>query len=400
MSNNRNKRNVAIIIPDLEGGGAERTASKVFISLSKKKYSTYMIVFDVKRTVYETKGNLINLNIKASRIFIVKLINFIRRIYKLRRIKKQYHIQSSISFLDSANLMNVLSGTGDKIILSIRNYESKNSIGFYRKVHGYFIKHFYQNSHHIIAVSQGVREDLITNYGMNKEKIQVIYNFYDLEKIKMLAAQEIEEEYREIFRLPVIINMGRLTKQKGQWHLIRAFNEIKKRLPEIKLLFLGKGELEDTLRKMVYDLKLEKDVYFLGFRENPFKYISRSTLFVLTSLYEGFPNALIEAMACGIPVISSDCDSGPREILAPETNIKDKTTEIEYCNYGVLTPVCNSKYLNEKHQLANEEKLLLKSILKLLSSEKLLAEYAEKSLDRAADFEKKKIIFEYEQILD
>ena len=140
-------------------------------------------------------------------------------------------------------------------------------------------------------------------------------------------------------------------------------------------------------------------MYFLGFQKNPFKFISRSTIYVFPSLYEGFPNALVEAIACEIPVISSDCKSGPREILAPETNIDVETKIIEYAKYGVLIPVCNGNYYKARDPLTNKEMILVKSIIDLYLSKKLLENYTHKTKERVKDFNKDKIILEYENIL-
>ena len=195
------------------------------------------------------------------------------------------------------------------------------------------------------------------------------------------------------------MNVGRLTKQKGQCHLIKAFKKVKETIKDMKLIILGRGELEDYLKQLVEELNLEKDVYFLGFQKNPFKFISKSKIYLFPSLYEGFPNALVEAMACEIPVISSDCRSGPREILAPETNIDVETKIIEYAKYGILIPVCDDNYYKARDPLTNKEMILAKSIVKLYSSKELLENYTVKAKERVKNFNKDKIILEYENIL-
>lgn len=400
MKKNKNKKKIAIIIPTLNGGGAERTASKLSLYLSNDKYDKYVIVFDGSEITYEYNGQLIDMKLKAKNFILSKFANIVKRIIKLRQIKKKYQIQVSLSFLDSANIVNVFSRTGDKIILSVRNYESKSSNNFYGKFYNILVKMFYKKADCIVSVSKRVKDDLINNYKIDSDKIKVIYNFYDLDEIKRLSKQELEDEYKEIFKFPVIVNMGRLTKQKGQWYLIRVLKGIKGIIPEVKLIFLGRGELELSLKQLVHDLALENDVFFLGFQKNPFKYIARSKLFVLTSLFEGFPNALVEAMACGVPVVSFDCDSGPREIIAPATEIISKANHIEYCEYGILTPVCSEKILNSMSTLSNKENLLQESIVKILNSEKLSEKYSKKSIDRANYFSKENIIFEYENIID
>lgn len=394
------KRNIAIIVPTLRGGGAERVASNLSLYLSEQKYRKYIILNDAEKIEYPYNGTLIDLKTKAINNPFGKIFNLIRRIYKLKKIKRKLNIQTSISFLEAANIVNIFSKTEDKIIVSIRSFKSKNSAGFYGRVYNYLIKKYYSQADIFIAVSKGVKNDLIKNYGIKENKIKVIYNFYDIKKIRDLAKENIEDKYKNIFNNPVIINMGRLSKPKGQWHLIRAFKKIKEKIPRLKLIFLGEGELEEYLKKLARELEIGKDVYFLGFHENPFKFISRSKIFVFPSLYEGFPNALVEAMICRIPVIASDCKSGPREILAPETNIDVETKIIEYAKYGILIPVCDNNCYGAKEPLTNEETILANIIINLYQNKKIQEEYAAKAKKRVEDFKAEKLISEYEDILN
>lgn len=386
------KKNIAILVPQLAGGGAERVASNLLLHLPDEKYNKFLIVFDDKKIDYPYKGKLINLDTAATTNPLGKIKNFIKRIYRLRKVKKIYNIDTTISLLSSSNIVNILSRQNDKVIVSVRNYISKSSEGFYGMLYRLLIKILYNKADLVIAVSNLVKNDLISSFRIKDDKIKVIYNPYDLEKIRKLASEEIEIEYQEIFKFPTIITVGRLTKQKGQWHLIRAFKKVKEVLPDVKLVILGQGELEDYLKKLTIKFELEKDVYFLGFQKNPFKYINRSTIYVFPSLYEGFPNALCEAMACGIPVISADCKSGPREILAPETDITRETKELEYGEYGILVPVCDGHMYDYNDSITREEQILSKSIVELLENQALLKQYSIKVLSRIKDFEQEIII--------
>ncbi|MEM1578022.1 MAG: glycosyltransferase, partial [Candidatus Pacearchaeota archaeon] len=141
------------------------------------------------------------------------------------------------------------------------------------------------------------------------------------------------------------------------------------------------------------------DVYFLGSQKNPFKFIIKSKLFLFTSLWEGFPNAILEAMACGVPAISSDCKSGPREILAPDTNFEFQTKEPEFAKYGILMPVFDGKFKKENQPLDEVEKMWIKTIKEILENEKLRKEYSEKAIERAKDFSVEKILPQWEAIL-
>ena len=143
------------------------------------------------------------------------------------------------------------------------------------------------------------------------------------------------------------------------------------------------------LRRLASELGVERDVYLLGYRKNPFKYMRRSTLFCLTSLHEGFPNVLVEALACGLPAASSDCLAGPREILAPNTRYRYlELREPEYAEYGVLMPVMDGRYYSARHPLTWQEEVWAEEIARLLSErEHVLRQYRERAAKRALDFE-------------
>lgn len=152
-----------------------------------------------------------------------------------------------------------------------------------------------------------------------------INNYCDFQKIKEQAAvKEIDEfeGFEEGYKY--VVTAGRLTKQKGQWHLIRSFSKVLESIPNTKLVIIGKGKYLEKLIQLSKDLGIQDKVIFTGYVNNPHKIISKCDVFAFPSLFEGFSNALLEAMACNIAVVSSDCDSGSREILAPETPFDKK----------------------------------------------------------------------------
>ena len=398
MENNK-KKNLAIIIPTLRGGGAERAASNLSLHLPEE-YHKYIILYDTEKMDYAYKGELIDLNTKVIVNPLGKIKNFIKRIYKVKKLKKELKIDTTISFLEGSNIINIFTKQRDKVIISVRNFKSKSSEGFYGKLYKLLIQVFYNKADIIVVVSKAIKRDLIENFGLNKEKIIVIYNFYEIEKINELAREVLEDEYIEIFNNPVVITAGSLTRQKGHWHLIRTFKKVKEEVPDAMLVILGQGKLEAYLKKLTKDLGLEKDVHFLGYKKNPFKYIARSTVYTFPSLFEGFPNALCEAMACGVTVISSDCKSGPREILAPDTDIDQQAKEIEYVKYGILLPVCDGNYYDAGDPLTSEERLLQEAIVKVLSNENLKKEYKTKSREGIKRFHGDIIIEQWEKAVN
>lgn len=396
------KKNILIIINRMRGAGPARVVSNLSLSLSGEKYNKYIAIYDADNSAYDIKAEKVfDLKTKPTRFLIKRIINVYRRIKMIKKIKKEYDIEATISFLPNPNITNILTRVNDKIIISERSFMSKEHSGIHGLMYKILYKIFYNKADEIITVSKAAKLDLVHNFKINEKKIKVIYNFYDIEKIKRLSKEELPSQFEKIFNNPTIITIGRLSYQKGQWHLIRAFKKVKKTVPNAKLIILGEGDLLNYLTKLTNELGLNEDVHFLGFKNNPFKFAGRADLFVFPSLYEGFPNALAEAMACGLPIISSDCPSGPREILSSDNNINSKIiTDVTFSDYGVLIPTCDGKLYNAKHPLTTEELMLAESIITLLLDRELQQKYKIAAKYRIKKFSKDNIIFDWEKLVD
>lgn len=392
------KKNIAIIIPKLTGGGAERVAANLSLNLSEK-FDSHVIVYDDRKITYDYSGKLLCINDDRKFSFIGKIFSLFKRVKSIKKLKKEYKIETSVSFMENPNFVNILSDTGDKVIISVRIYKSKSPNDLYGRINKFFMRMLYNKADFIVAVSEVIRKDLINNFGINSDKIKVIYNSYDVERIRELGLQPIKEEDHDFFKGKVITNMGRLEHQKGQVHLIKAFAKVKQDIVDAKLLIIGQGSLEEKLKELTKILGVENDVKFIGYTPNPFRYIRRSTLFVFPSLYEGFPNALCEAMACGVPVISSDCKSGPREILCSNGDYYHEANEIEYADYGILVPVIKNNVDMDDIRLSSNEELLATAIKEMLSDDGLWKKYSEKALERVGDFSVKSINEQWNEIL-
>ena len=157
--------------------------------------------------------------------------------------------------------------------------------------------------------------------------------------------------------------------------------------------------MEGYLRNLAIDIEIERDAIFLGFQANPFKYIGEATVYAFPSLYEGFPNALCEAMACGLPVISADCQSGPREILAPYTDINTVIDNIEFAPYGILVPTCDGIMYDYNVDLTREEKILSDSIIGVIKNIEILNKYSIAASNRVKEFGIKNIIDIWESVI-
>lgn len=391
-------KKIALIISTLQNGGAERVVSNLSLLL-QKYYKVTIILFDARSIDYPYSGEIIDIEVSAAGTLMGKAINLFRRIASLKTIKKQYDFEVCISFMEGANLVNILSKRNEKTVISVREYLSKKHQNKYTIIQKWLIKMLYNKSDKVITVSELLKGSLHNEYDVDFRRIVTIYNPYDICKIQELCAEESSFDERVILE-PTFISVGRLDEPKGHWHLIRAFYQLRQKITNAQLILLGEGPLEDYLKKLVDDLHLGDCVAFIGFQKNPFKFIRRASVFVSSSLWEGFPNVICEAMACGAPVISTDCRSGPREILAPETDCHFETEDIEFAEYGILVPVSDGTMYDANALITKEEELLAKAMCELIENQPLMKEYQVKSLERVKVFSKDKIMKEWIKVIE
>lgn len=221
----------------------------------------------------------------------------------------------------------------------------------------------------VVAVSQGVADGLDQLFKLNS-KVRVIYNGLDLEEIEKKSREEVSHPWFNNPE-PIVATVGRLVNQKGFAHLLEAVKLVNTKTP-LRLLVMGDGKLKEELKKQAEQLEIKDKVDFLGVKKNPFAYMARCDLFVLSSLHEGLPNVLIEAMALGLPVISTNCPWGPREIIEDGRN-------------GILIPVGNPRAISE-------------AVLRVLGDEHLRGGLKVEAKRRAKDFSLDNMISEYAEL--
>ena len=376
---------IIFLLPTLSAGGGERVASE--LSLGLPNSIEKIIVLFKKEISYPYKGRIISLDILKPSGILQKAICCFLGLLRFRKLVKKEKPNYVISFGHLPNLINIFStclpaGMGAKSVVRIDNFYSSSCQGFGGKIYRILVRLLFNKADIIMPVSKESANDLVRNFKIKREKIKVIYNPLNIKEIERLAKEPLDKEYEDIFKNPVIINMGQMGKQKNQKDLIKAFKKIKEKIKNAKLVILGQGNLEPELKGLSKSLGIENDVYFLGWQKNPFKFLANSKIFVLSSLWEGLPYVLLEAMASGLPVVSYDCRSGPREILAPKTDSSFQTKNIEFAEYGILVEP-------EKHELLTE------AVVKFLSDDNLCKKFEEKSRKRAMDFDIKNIIKEW-----
>lgn len=311
--NNHQKR-LAIFIPSMRLGGAERSMIKLAQGLIAKKFEVDLILAQKEGEYLSEIPKLVRVfDLKAKRVLwsLPALINYLRR-------ERPFAL---LSVMDYANIISLmarrLSGVSTRIVVSERNTVSQvaqNASSWRQRLMPYFIKRFYPWADRIVAVSKGVATDLIKQFNFSLRHIQVIYNPIITSEMKKLAKSPLNHPWFEEDQPPVLLALGRLCPQKDFPTLIKAFAQFKQS-KQARLLILGEGPDRSSLEKLILQYGLENDIDLPGFVQNPYPYMTRASLFILSSRWEGLPGVLIEALFCGPPIIATDCLSGPREIL-------------------------------------------------------------------------------------
>ena len=378
---------VTILIPSLRDGGAERVTADVFENLPNRLTRQLVTIYDEVRYPIN-RGGYICLNrerVKTGRN-LKGVIKFIKQTASICRhyihILKKSNTQVSFSILGYDQVINIFSCiiTGKKHIISERNYPAR-PLSKTEKIINWFIYFIGgKTSSKIICNSEGVKHLLSKMYHINPDKITVIYNPKDVDKIHKEMLEPLDNDFFDTDEA-IIITSGRLVEQKGHWHLIRIVASLQNILP-CKLVICGIGPLESYLKDMVSKYNLDDKVFFTGWCDNPHKYVYNSDLFVFPSLHEAQPNALIEAIICGCPVIATDCEFGPREILGDN-------------EFGVLTSKLDGVMRNDAEPLSQAEVDMRDKILSMLQNEELRLMYSERGMKRGNDFRKEIQIQKY-----
>ena len=376
------KKKVAIFLYSLAGGGAERVVSILLEKLCKKYDITLFLMNDTIFYNIPKEVKIIFLEkSKPNENGLIKFLKLPILGWKYKSLLKQQNISLSLSFMTRPNYINLFAkifGSKAKTVISERSHFSSqyNYANLQSFINKKLVK-LYNFADLIVANAEGNMQDLQKNFHI-KTKMIKIYNLIDINMINEKKKQPINIK-KERF---TFVTIGRLDAGKNHKLLIEAIKNA-----EADLWIIGDGELKDNLELIIDNLKLKDRVKLLGRQNNPYKFLDKADCFVFGSNHEGFPNVLLEALACELPIISTDCKSGPREILAPDSNFSKQTKDIEIAEYGILTPVGDVKKMAEAMQ-------------KTLNDKQLRYNYAQKAFIRAKEFDVKNLIKQWEKILN
>lgn len=303
---------IALFLPNLTGGGAERMMVNLAGGLAEHAVPVDLVLANAVGPYLPDVSPKVNLiDLKAPRVLasLPKLVQYLRA----------YRPRAMLATLNHSSLIAIwatrFARSGTRIFIREANMMSRGGPkGLKGKVTPFLIQRSYPNADGIIAVSEGVADDVRAFIGLPENKVHTIYNPVVTPELRCKARESLDHPWFAPGEPPVILGVGRLTEQKDFPTLIRAFARVRQH-QTARLMILGEGEEREALNALVGELGLHEDVALPGFVDNPFSFMARASVFVLSSAWEGLPGVLIQAMACGCPVVSTDCPSGPHEVL-------------------------------------------------------------------------------------
>jgi len=356
------EKRIALFFPSLHGGGAERVMLNLAWGLVNKGVNVDLVLTRAEGAFAQQipKGVRV-FDLKASRAIasLPGLVGYLRR-------ETPYALLSAIDHNNVVAVMaRKIARVPVRLVVSVHGTLSKSAAhasSLRGRLMPLWVRLAYPHADAVVAVSDGVAQDLVASAGIKLDKLKVIYNPVVTPDILIKAEEEVEHPWFRNGEPPIILGVGRLALEKDFCTLIKAFALVRKKY-NARLVILGEGEERPRLEALARELSVSDEVFMPGFVQNPYKYMKRAGVFVLSSQWEGFGNVLVEAMAVGTPVVSTDCPSGPAEIL-------------ENGRWGEIVPVGDVEALAEGIIRALHEprgRAVVRA--KEFSCEKIVAEY-------------------------
>ncbi|MHC3381178.1 glycosyltransferase [Haloarcula sp. H-GB5] len=307
---------IAFFVPSLTVGGAERVTVSVANGLSKRGYEVDLVVSYNEgdfRTDVAGSVNLVDLG--TQRIPGVGIGASIPAFVRYLRRRSPQILFSQMTYANDIHMISqILSGADTVTISTIHN-----TLGMQEepkeKLVQWLQRRLAHQSDQFVAVSEGVAESIVEHVGIDRKKVSVLHNPVPVNEVRDRAEESVEHPWIEASNLDVVLGVGRLERAKNFGSLLRAFERVHAAQPDTRAIIVGRGSKRTELETLATELGIDDAVSFPGFVDNPYGYMAGADVLAMSSIHEGLPTVLIEALACGCPVVSTDCPSGPAEIL-------------------------------------------------------------------------------------
>ncbi len=360
--------------PHLAGGGADRVTLTLLESIDRAAFAPSLALARLEGPFLDdVPADVPVVDLRSARLWRTAPA----LAAELRRSRPQVLFSTSSGGNAVAVLARALSRHRCRLVLAERNRLVRGPLSPKKRLILAAKRLLYPRADRLTAVSAGVKREMVERLGLAPERIEVVYSPLVTPEIAALAAEEPPHPWLATGtggppRVPVLLAVGRLVAEKDHATLLAAFARVRAARPA-RLLILGEGPLRPALESLAAELGVAADVALPGFDKNPFRYMARATVFVLSSRFEGLPGALVQAMACGAPAVATDCDSGPSEILRSEDE-------------GLLVPV-------------GDPEALAAAVLRVLGDPALRGRLAERGRAAADRFRADAIVGLYERTL-
>jgi glycosyltransferase involved in cell wall biosynthesis len=367
---------IGFVLTELIGGGAERSMLSIIEALDRTRFEPVLVLFGSRQDHAAPHGVPI---VVLKRRGLFGPGRMISRVLQLKRVIARERLDLLVSFLVGPNVVSIaaarLAGipviigerSAPRAVLSRANAQLR-APGVWKAL----VRLMYPRASASVTNTEGAKAELTSFLGVPAGRVTVLPNPVDLDRIALLATEPMDERVRWPAG-PVLVHVGRFTYAKDHDTLLRAF-AILRAERAVTLVLVGDGEDEARVRRLCTELGLDEDVVFTGFTRNPYTYLARGTLSVLTSRFEGLPNVLIESMAVGVPILSTACPYGPIEVLGDN-------------EYGVLVPV-------------GDPAAFAAAAARLLDDPERRRVLVERGRRRALDFDRRRVGHRYEDLFE
>jgi len=358
---------IAFYIPSLTVGGAERVTVSVANGLANRGYEVDLVVsFNNGAFREEVAEEVTVVDLGTSKIPVLGIGASVPCLSRYLSVRSPAIMFSQMTYANDIYLVSQLIARSDTVSIGTIH----NTLGMQKESKEKFVQSLQRRlaaqADQFVAVSEGVAESVVENVDVDRERVTVLHNPIPVRDVQQQAQEPVNHRWLASPDHEVILGVGRLERAKNFSSFLRAFAQLHANRPQTRAIVVGRGSKRSDLEDLATDLGIEDVVSFPGFVDNPYGYMGRASVFVMSSIHEGLPTVLIEALACGCQVVSADCPSGPAEIL-------------DNGKYGRLTPV------GDDAALADAIEATLKSPIS-----------ADRLVERATDFAPDAVVDEYE----